>query len=207
MRLEGYRPFKSFCANFAPQIQHRNGKMLLCGNAVLDVAESGSIVLDDDLVLGANLRKRSHAESYLKIKENGRLHVKGRFQVFFGGSIEVFNGGELTLGRGYINTGAAIACTNSITLGNGVFVARNVYITDSDHHCFFDEKDTEINPSCPVVIEDHVLIGFGATILKGVTIGEGAVVAAGAVVTKDVPAHCVVAGVPAKVIREGVRWK
>ena len=44
-------------------------------------------------------------------------------------------------------------------------------------------------------------------ILKGVTIGEGAVVAAGAVVTKDVPAYTLVAGVPAKVIKENIQWK
>ena len=45
-----------------------------------------------------------------------------------------------------------------------------------------------------------------AIILKGVTIGDGAIIAAGAVVTKDVPAKCVVAGNPAKVVRENVIW-
>jgi acetyltransferase-like isoleucine patch superfamily enzyme len=44
-------------------------------------------------------------------------------------------------------------------------------------------------------------------ILKGVTMGNGAVVAAGAIVTKDVPERSLVAGVPAKVIRENVEWK
>lgn len=52
------------------------------------------------------------------------------------------------------------------------------------------------------MIHDNVWIGTRATILKGVTIGEGAIVAAGAVVTKNVPPHTLVGGVPAKIIKE-----
>lgn len=54
----------------------------------------------------------------------------------------------------------------------------------------------------PVVVEDNVLIGANAVILEGVRIGRGAVVAAGAIVTEDVPPGAVVAGVPAKIIKQ-----
>lgn len=54
----------------------------------------------------------------------------------------------------------------------------------------------------PVRVGDNVLIGANAVIIEGVQVGDGAVVAAGAIVTKDVPAHTVVAGVPARVIKE-----
>lgn len=54
----------------------------------------------------------------------------------------------------------------------------------------------------PVIIEDNVLIGANAVILEGVRVGKGAVVAAGAIVTKDVPADSVVAGSPAKIIKQ-----
>ncbi len=54
----------------------------------------------------------------------------------------------------------------------------------------------------PVIIEDGVVIGANAVVLEGVRVGEGAVVAAGAIVTKDVPPNTVVAGTPAKVIKE-----
>ncbi len=54
----------------------------------------------------------------------------------------------------------------------------------------------------PVIIDSDVMIGANATILESVHIGEGAVVAAGSVVIDDVPSHCVVAGVPARVIKK-----
>ncbi|MBM7698476.1 2,3,4,5-tetrahydropyridine-2,6-dicarboxylate N-acetyltransferase [Kurthia huakuii] len=54
----------------------------------------------------------------------------------------------------------------------------------------------------PVILENNVMVGANAVLLEGVHVGEGAVVAAGAIVTKDVPAYTVVAGVPAKVIKE-----
>ena len=53
----------------------------------------------------------------------------------------------------------------------------------------------------PIIIDDDVWIGYGATILSGVHIGQGAVIAAGAVVTSDVPPYAIAGGVPAKVIK------
>ncbi len=54
----------------------------------------------------------------------------------------------------------------------------------------------------PVIIEDNVLIGANAVILEGVRVGENAVVAAGAIVTQDVPPNVVVAGSPAKIVKD-----
>ena len=205
MKPRGYRFISSWYAN--RHVICNGGKLVLCGHAVCDVAETAEIRLREDLVLGANLRRGSHSETYFKIQENGRLITNGRFQVFFNASLEIFPNGELTLGRGYLNTGAAIACAKSIILGDGVFIARNVYITDSDHHQIFDTQGSVKNLPQPVRIGNHVLIGFGAVILKGVTIGDGAVIAAGAVVTQDVPSRCLAAGVPARVVREDITWK
>lgn len=206
--MTGYCAVRSWHLNKRiPGLSRQGGKISLCGHAICDVDPTAHITLKGDLILGANLRQRSCAETYLKIKERGSLTVNGRFQVFFGASLEVFPNGELCVGRGYMNTGAAIACAHSITLGDEVFVARNVYITDSDHHMIMTERGETSNSPQPVRIGNHVLIGFGAIVLKGVTIGDGAVIAAGAVVTSDVPAGCMAAGVPAKVIREGVVWK
>jgi len=73
-------------------------------------------------------------------------------------------------------------------------------IIDSDFH---NVKDHNLDgESGEIVIEDDVWIGAKATVLKGVRIGKGAVVAVGSVVTKDVPANAIVAGIPAKVIKD-----
>ncbi|MBO7744922.1 hypothetical protein I8J29_12005 [Paenibacillus sp. MWE-103] len=73
---------------------------------------------------------------------------------------------------------------------------------DTDTHRIEGMSETK-----PTVIGDRVWIGSKATILKGVTIGEGAVVAAGSLVSKDVAPYALVAGVPAKPIRENVSWE
>lgn len=177
------------------------------GSVILDLHDSAVITLHAPLSLGYQLRKGSKAETYLKMQADSHLIVNGHFRAFAQSSIELFPGACLTVGNSYLNSGSVIACANSITIGDGVAIARNVMIYDSDHHSILDSDGTRLNPPAPVVIRDHVWIGVGAIILKGVTIGEGAVVAAGAVVTRDVPPHCMVAGNPAVIKKENVIWR
>ena len=80
-------------------------------------------------------------------------------------------------------------------------------IMDFDAHDIYYSDGTKNNITKPITIENHVWIGAGATILKGVTLGEGCVVGAGSVVTKDVAPHTIVAGNPAKVIKRDINWK
>ena len=70
------------------------------------------------------------------------------------------------------------------------------------HHIQAKTRNQGMEVAKPIVIEDNVWIGGGAILLPGVTIGRNAVVGAGAVVSRDVPANAVVAGNPARVIRE-----
>ena len=186
---------------------HELGKMECSGKVCLDIDETASINLLGKLHLGANLREGSDAETYLKMHKNSKLIVEGEFKAFFQSSIEVFPGATLTLGNSYINSDTVISCKNKITIGNKVAIARRVSIYDSDAHSILDEDGNRINPDAEIIIKDNSWIGIGAIILKGVTIGEGAIVAAGSVVTHDVPPHCMVAGNPAKIIRQDVRWK
>lgn len=101
-----------------------------------------------------------------------------------------------------------ITCTNKIVIGNNVLTGRWVTISDNNHGDTSQETlqkhplERPIVSKGPVIIEDDVWIGDKATILAGVHIGKGAVIAANAVVTKDVPAYSVVAGNPARIIKQ-----
>ena len=90
-----------------------------------------------------------------------------------------------------------------VTIGNHVNLAQGITVTALNHN--FTEKDMRIDEqgvsTTPVTIGHDIWIGANAVILPGVTIGDHSVVAAGAVVTKDVPPHTLVAGVPAKIIK------
>lgn len=111
---------------------------------------------------------------------------------------------KITIGsRTYIGDRTEIHAGRSVTIGSGCDISWDCNILDRDYHKLCSDTET----FAPVVISDNVWIGCRAIILKGVTIGEGAVVAAGSVVTRDVPARTLVAGNPAKVIREDITWK
>ena len=112
---------------------------------------------------------------------------------------------ELTIGaRTWIGQGAFLHAAGGIRIGADVGIAPHVCILTSVHQD--PGRDRPIMAGAlafaPVVIEDGADIGINATILPGVTIGRGAQVGAGAVVTRDVAAHAVVAGNPARVLRE-----
>jgi acetyltransferase-like isoleucine patch superfamily enzyme len=91
-----------------------------------------------------------------------------------------------------------------VEIGSHVNLAQGITVTALNHN--FNDTNKRIDEqgvsTNPVTIEDDVWIGANAVILPGVTIGNHSVVAAGAVVTKDVPPHSLVAGVPAKVIKQ-----
>lgn len=156
-----------------------------------------------------NLRMmRNKMAGSFYMAEGAALEVDA-FDVYAGSRINVNAGAKLSLGSGYMNHECVIDCFDSISIGHHVVISERVVLRDSDNHVIKDVKGMELEKpvvTAPIVIGDHVWIGMNVVVLKGVTIGEGAVVAAGSVVNKDVQPHCLVAGVPAKVIKTNVSW-
>lgn len=94
----------------------------------------------------------------------------------------------------------------SIQIGNDCLLA-SVKIRSSDAHAIYDlDGNDRINPAQDVLIEDNVWIADEVMILKGVVIGRGSIIAARSTVTKSLPAHSLCAGIPAKVVKERIRW-
>lgn len=99
----------------------------------------------------------------------------------------------------FINAGCCFQDQGGIFVGDGVQIGHQVVLATLNHDLVSARRKNMFH--APIVIGNNVWIGAHATILAGVTLGENSVVAAGAVVTKDVPAGAVVAGVPAKIIK------
>lgn len=146
------------------------------------------------------------------IEAGDGTHIKGELVIFA-------HGGNIRIGKDcYIGENARLWSAIEIRLGNRVLIAHDVNIFDNnthpinpvERHRHYKEIVNKGFPSnsqyslneCPVVIEDDAWIGAGSIILPGCRVGKGAVIGAGSVVTKDVPPYSIVAGNPAKIIRE-----
>lgn len=139
-------------------------------------------------------------------------------KVWMWGTLNSQSGGKIIMGDySKIGGGSVINAVESVQIGNYTGIAENVHITDNNNH--------PVNPSyrkymricrdmeprywkhsahAPVVIGENCWIGRNVSIMKGVTIGDNSVIAANSVVTKSVPANCIVAGNPAKVVKTNI---
>lgn len=92
-------------------------------------------------------------------------------------------------------------------IGKDCLFSSEIVIRTGDSHSILNEAEERINPAKDVVVRDHVWVGYRVLIAKGVTIPENCVVGTGAVVTKPIDrGGTVIAGVPAKIVKESINW-
>ena len=174
-------------------------------HTVIQLDEGSELILRNRLRVGEKQVRKSRLETRILLEKGAKMRVDKPFTIYAGSYVRVIEGGSLILrGKGFINENVQITCGDTIEIGEGCFIGRDVVIRSYDAHQIKKEGYTV---SAPIHIGNHVWIGQGATILKGVTIGDGAVIAAGAIVTKDVPARCIAAGVPARIVEEVIDWE
>ena len=197
--------YRTFIINvFSKGKRKKGSRIFLFGKMYYSIRKSSKININNgSLALNRFITRKDPFIGNLEMYENAEINVSDTFFIHSGCDIMVFKGAKLNLGSGYINRYCKIRCYNEITIGNGVAISENFTIWDSDAHQMINGSE----PTQPIVIGNNVWIGTNVTVLKGVKIGDGCIIAAGSLVTKDVPANCLAAGVPAKVIKENVEWK
>ena len=167
-------------------------------------------------VIGTNVQ---FATSSLVTNTGGKDQITlGNHGCCFG-SFQALCGGKISVGdHFYIGSGTCIQSKEEVKIGDQVIISNNVLIVDNNNHPVSAKARSELSlcknymkdekwtwkyaESKPVVIEDNVWICRNAVIMKGVKVGRGAIIALGAIVTHDVPPYTVVAGNPAKVVKQ-----
>lgn len=113
---------------------------------------------------------------------------------------------KINIGNNVGISGATIYARKGITIGDNTLIGANVKILDNDFHPLdIEDRNKDIKEKIKakeIVIGKNCFIGCNVLILKGANIGEGSVVGAGSIVTGEFPSNCVIAGNPAKVIKE-----
>ena len=160
------------------------------GKVTIEVFSKGSIKIGDNFTV--NSRFHSNLVG---------LTNKAIFSTYGKGTIEI--------GDNCGFSGTVISARKSIKIGNRTLIGGNSRIYDHDYHSLnpklrlVHETDFENVRSASVVVGEDVFIGVNVIVLKGVNIGDGSVIAAGSVVTlREIPPNSLVAGNPAKIIKQ-----
>ncbi len=116
------------------------------------------------------------------------------------------HGGRITIGSGCGISGSTIYAMDSIKIGNNVLIGGNCKIVDNDFHPLDASIRKRNNPDdikkAPIIIGDDCFIGANSIILKGTTLGRNCVVGAGSVVSGIFSDNVIIAGNPARVIKD-----
>lgn len=186
-------------------VRHR-GRIIILRGTRLQLARGARIhvVPEAQLVLGRT--RVVGTPCALSMARHSRLTVRGNVDITRGTRIIIGDGAHLEIGdQTYINYDSTVTCWEHITIGSNCAISWNVNLFDGNgHELIVDGVPRPL--SRPLHIGDHVWIGTGAIVI-GTTIGDGSVVAAGSVVSSEVPAKVIVAGNPARIVRQDVSWR
>jgi acetyltransferase-like isoleucine patch superfamily enzyme len=140
---------------------------------------------------------------------NGSILFEGRADIGHGSRLIVLASGDLVIGPGFRAAAAtSIICAHRVRFGASCLLSWDTLIMDTDFHSIFNDTGQRGNQDAEVVIGPRVWIGCRSTILKGTSIGSDSVVGAGSVVRgRFNEPNQVLAGNPARVVREGISWQ
>ncbi len=156
-------------------------------------------------------------ESRFRLLKGSKLILSKNVRIGPGFYISIGDHVEVKIGSWtYIGSDCNIHCRSGINIGDRCMFSHGITFMDYDGHQIAYEgqemvrnKNIEVDfgKSSSIVIEDDVWIGANVMILKGVHISKGSMIAANSCVTDDVPSNSLVAGNPAKIVKENIKWK
>lgn len=194
--------------NYFSNHVERTGKgyLLPYKNSVIEMADGARIIIGDGhLAVNPNRPSGSHAEAFIRMRENAVLRVHDSLSLAYKATIEIHKDAEVEVGSAFINSDAVVLAAKKIQIGHGCLISRMVFIFDADHHPIYNEAGEQINQPKPVIIGDHVWIGLQSVIVRGSKIGEGAVIAANSLVGGKIKAGTMASGNPARSYSE-IKW-
>ncbi|MCO6496347.1 MAG: hypothetical protein J5I50_01665 [Chitinophagaceae bacterium] len=172
-----------------------NVKLDIIGdNNLLEIGKNSTISNVTIYIRGSN-----HT---LKIAEN--CHYKGGSIWFEDNDCKIVIQSHTTVESAHLTVTEP---ESKILIGTDCMLSNEIVFRTGDSHSIIDlTTKKRINYAADIVIGNHVWIGARSTILKGVCLGDNSIIGLNSVVTKNVPANCLAAGIPAKVIKTNVDW-
>lgn len=190
--------------------EYKNFPAIRFNNYVrVDIIKSKKSIIKIDTVLIFDGFLNRNAKTIIIVNENSLLHIENEFVLGDGISILVcpsailkIKGKEIESASG-ITANSKIMVLDYLEIGKDALIAWDTFITDSDWHTIEGK-----NPCNKTIIGDHVWIGVGAKILKGVSIGNNSIITTNSVVVKgEYPTNAMLTGVPAKIVKINIaKW-
>lgn len=173
---------------------------------ILNISKKAKLNINGSVVIGSKRIKSSKLETRFLVEDGGTF-TSGSCNIGYGSDVQVFKNAELVIGNGCAsNINTTIICGDSIELGSGVMVGRNVTIRDNNGGHYLAMRGYKTTK--PVVIGEHSWLCESSTIMQGTKLGTGVIVGGGAFVQGGkFKSHTVLSGNPAKVVDENVYWK
>ncbi len=182
------------------RIENRGGAKV---NSRIQIIGSGNkVIIEKDALLLNSLVRISGDNNVVALKTNAFVS---------GAELWVENDGcELSIGeRTFVGHHSHLACTENgsvLTVGCDGMISSYVQVRTGDSHSIVDMDGNRVNPAQSVVIGNHCWLGEGCKVLKGVTLEGNDIVSTGAIVTKSFGKNVLIGGVPARVLKDNVRW-
>ncbi len=184
-------------------VRNRNKFVFPFYGSRIQLDKGAKLIINDNLVLNSPKHRHSNEQCYLKILGGGCFEVDGMCKLAANNTIEINYDAVLKVGKMNSNYGTTIICGNRIEIGNDVGFGRNVMIYDNNFHATGLNKNVKLKP---LIIEDHVWLCTGVTIVKGLKIERDAVCSINSTITRNVKSKNMVAGNPAKVMMTDIEW-